>query len=71
MEHTIAVLNFVIKQKHPFAVFKITGLARFQLLEKINLDEELSTAEQQEYDRVIHRINKIQKSTSIQNTNHD
>ena len=62
MEQTIAVLNFAHKNKNiPFAVFKITGLARFQLLEKINLDEELSTDEQQEYDRVIHRINKICK----------
>ena len=62
MEQTIAVLNFAHKNKNiPFAVFKITGLARFQLLEKINLDEELSTSEQQEYDRVIHRINKICK----------
>ena len=45
----------------PFAVFKITGLARFQLLEKVNLGKELNTEEQKEYDRVIHRINKICK----------
>lgn len=62
MEETIAVLNFAHKNKNiPFAVFKITGLARFQLLEKINLNEELNTEEQKEYDRVIHRINKICK----------
>ena len=62
MEQTIDVLNFARGNKNiPFAVFKITGLARFQLLEKINLCEELSISEQQEYDRVIHRINKICK----------
>ena len=62
MEQTIDVLNFARRNKNiPFAVFKITGLARFQLLEKINLCEELSISEQQEYDRVIHRINKICK----------
>ena len=62
MEQTIDVLNFARGNKNiPFAVFKITGLARFQLLEKINLCEVLSISEQQEYDRVIHRINKICK----------
>ena len=62
MQETIAVLNFAHKNKNiPFAVFKITGLARFQLLEKVNLDEKLNAKEQQEYDRVIHRINKICK----------
>jgi len=62
MEQTIAVLNFAHNHKNiPFAVFKITGLARFQLLEKVNLGKELNTEEQKEYDRVIHRINKICK----------
>ena len=62
MEQTIDVLNFARENKNiPFVVFKITGLARFQLLKKINLSEELSSSEQKEYKRVIHRINKICK----------
>lgn len=44
----------------PFAVYKITGIARFGLLEKINNPaQELSAAEQAEYDRLWTRIEKI------------
>ena len=62
MEETIAMLNFAHKNQNiPFVVFKTTGLVRFKLLEKANLGEKLNTEEQQEYDRAIHRINKICK----------
>ena len=61
MEQTIAVLNFAHKNKNiPFVVLKLWS-CKIPITWKINLDEELSTAEQQEYDRVIHRINKICK----------
>lgn len=44
----------------PFAVFKVTGLARFQLLEKASSTwDGLSRSEQQELQRVEHRIERI------------
>tara|TARA_B110000971_G_scaffold128726_1_gene131718 strand:+ start:2031 stop:3200 length:1170 start_codon:yes stop_codon:yes gene_type:complete len=65
MKQTLASLDFASKNKNiPFAVFKITGLARFELLEKINFGKELSETEQQEYDRAFHRINKICKKAA-------
>lgn len=45
--------------KIPFCVFKVTGVARFALLEKVNNNEDLNTQEQAEYDKVKHRIEKI------------
>lgn len=61
-KQTLASLDFANKNQNiPFAVFKITGVARFKLLEKINLDKNLTQEEQQEYDRALHRINKICK----------
>ena len=38
---------------------KITGLARFALLEKISADQDLNIPEQEEWDRVIERIENI------------
>lgn len=44
----------------PFAVFKPTGLARFELLEKLNdVNAELTTAEKEEFSRVFARIEEI------------
>ena len=43
----------------PHAVFKTTGLARFGLLEKVQAKEQLSQAEQQEFERVKARIDSI------------
>jgi proline dehydrogenase len=45
----------------PFCVFKVTGVARFALLEKINANKALSPAEQAEFDRVKLRIDRIAK----------
>ena len=46
--------------KIPFAVFKVTGIARFGILEKANGGfDKLSDLEQKELDEVIDRINKI------------
>jgi proline dehydrogenase len=45
----------------PFCVFKITGLARFDLLEKVSAGEALSENEQKEFERVEERVNKICK----------
>lgn len=44
----------------PFAVFKPTGLARFELLEKINdVNASLSLEEKQEFSRVLSRVEEI------------
>ncbi len=43
----------------PFCVFKLTGVARFALLEKVSVDAELSGEEKQEYLRVIQRVDTI------------
>lgn len=43
----------------PFCVFKVTGIARFGLLEKVSQKAELSNDEKQEYLRVIGRVDKI------------
>jgi proline dehydrogenase len=44
----------------PFAVFKVTGISRFDLLEKANNGiEQLNDAEKAEYEQVIERINRI------------
>ena len=60
MKQILASIVFANKNKNiPFAVFKITGLARFELLEKISFDKKLNEEEQQEYERVLHRISKI------------
>jgi proline dehydrogenase len=43
----------------PFCVFKVTGLARFKLLEKVSANETLTNNEQQEFNKVKERVHKI------------
>ncbi|MCO6499130.1 MAG: proline dehydrogenase family protein [Vicingus serpentipes] len=43
----------------PFSVFKPTGFARFELLQKVNLKEKLNQKEKEEFKRVRNRIDKI------------
>ncbi len=45
----------------PFSVFKVTGVGRFALLQKVNEKQALSTDETAEFDRVKARINEICK----------
>jgi len=45
----------------PFCVFKLTGLARFALLEKVSNGATLSEAEQHEYTHVRHRVERLCK----------
>jgi len=53
-----AVLDHLI----PFNVFKLTGIARFALLEKAsNYREDLTESEKHELDRVRHRVERICK----------
>lgn len=43
----------------PFCVFKVTGLARFDLLQKVSAKQSLSATEQSEWERVKNRVNLI------------
>jgi proline dehydrogenase len=49
------------KKNIPFCVFKVTALARFELLQKVSETQALTAEEQQEFDRVKNRINTICK----------
>ncbi len=61
-EETIRTVETANGNPHiPFCVFKVTGVARFALLEKINANKALSPAEQAEFDRVKSRIDRIAK----------
>ncbi|MCC6181410.1 MAG: proline dehydrogenase family protein [Bacteroidia bacterium] len=51
----------------PFCVFKVTGLARFDLLVKVSANETLTTAEQEEYSRVKQRVTAICQEASRAN----
>ena len=48
----------------PFCVFKVTGLARFELLRKVTAKETLSEAEKQEWEKVRSRVNTICKAAA-------
>lgn len=43
----------------PFSVFKVTGVAAFDLLEKVQKNEALTNEEKQAFDRVRQRVDKI------------
>ncbi len=43
----------------PFCVFKITGIARFEILEKVSAKIQLTTEEDNEWQRVKNRVNNI------------
>lgn len=43
----------------PFSVFKVTGISRIALLEKVNNKEQLSLAEQEEYNHIHKRVKNI------------
>ncbi|MBK0368571.1 proline dehydrogenase family protein [Flavobacterium agrisoli] len=45
----------------PFAVFKPTGLGRFELFEKIGASKKLSSSEEEEWNRVKERFDKVCK----------
>jgi proline dehydrogenase len=57
---TIATINKAKTTKLiPFSVFKVTGFARFALLEKINANQNLTPTETAEFERVKARIDKM------------
>lgn len=57
---TIATIHKAKGNEHiPFCVFKVTGLARFALLEKVSAGTALSAEETKEYTRVKQRVQQI------------
>ncbi len=57
---TIATIEKAKHSKHiPFCVFKVTGISRFELLEKLNDNVELSNNEKEEYTLLKQRIHAI------------
>jgi proline dehydrogenase len=48
-----------------FSVFKMTGIARFELLEKISSEKELSNAEKAESERIISRVDQLCKASFL------
>ncbi len=66
-EHTAEeIIQTVLKAKNdkriPYCVFKVTGVARFALLNKVNNKDALTNDEQEEFDKVKHRIEHICKT---------
>jgi len=69
MNENIKALEFASTNPSiPVVTTKITGLARFELLEKISSTEPLSEEEEQEYSIVLKRIDAICASASQNNT---
>lgn len=59
-EETIETIKRATINPHiPFSVFKVTGLGRFDLLEKVNAKENLGQDEAAEFERVKARVDKI------------
>jgi proline dehydrogenase len=61
-ETVATILKAANNPQIPFCVFKVTGLARFDLLEKVNTKEALSASEQIEFDSVKERVERICKT---------
>ena len=69
MNENIKALEFASTNPSiPVVTTKITGLARFELLEKISEGESLSVEEEKEYSNVLKRIDAICSSASKNNT---
>ncbi|MDI1354582.1 MAG: proline dehydrogenase family protein [bacterium] len=59
-DETIATIHKAKTDKNiPFCVFKVTGLAHLQLLQKVSSNEVLAPAEKEQWDRVKNRVSKI------------
>jgi proline dehydrogenase len=58
-QELLKVIQFASEQNIPFVSVKVTGLARFSLLEKLQAKELCSTEEQEEFRRVKERLRTI------------
>ena len=62
LEKILRIINFCgEKESIPYAVFKPTGFGRFALYQKISEGKTLNTDEQEEWDRVVARFDKVCK----------
>ncbi len=67
-EETIETINRAKEDSNiPFCVFKVTGLARYALLEKVSAKQPLSDAERDEWARVKRRVGAICKQAYLYN----
>lgn len=65
MNETIETIRKAKNDIHiPFCVFKVTGLGRFNLLEKVSAKIALTSDEHLEYDRIRNRVNSICKEAN-------
>lgn len=63
LEMTLKTIEFAKEREAiPFAVFKPTGFGRFYLYEKLGEKQQLTTAEQKEWDRVVERFDIVCKA---------
>lgn len=59
-EETLQTIRTADGNQHiPFCVFKVTGVARFSLLEKVNAGETLTSEETLEWQRIHDRVDEI------------
>ena len=60
IERKTNIVKFIATRKEmPFAVFKPTGIGRFELWQKVSANASLSLEEEEEWQRVKNRVNKI------------
>ena len=60
IERKINIVKFISKREElPFAVFKPTGIGRFELWQKVSANANLSLEEEEEWQRVKNRVNDI------------
>lgn len=60
LAETLDTIQMAKNDRHiPFCVFKVTGLARFALLQKVSGQHTLTDAEKEEYEKVRNRVHKI------------
>ncbi|MGX1024861.1 proline dehydrogenase family protein [Psychroflexus sp. MBR-150] len=63
------IIKFASEQKEiPFAVAKPTGLGRFKIWEKVSQNEELSSSEQSEWNRIQKRVKMLCQTAADYNT---
>ena len=54
------IVTFANRRKEiPFTVFKPTGIGRFAIWEKVSAKEELTKEDQEEWDRIVDRVDEI------------
>jgi len=60
MQMTLKIISFAKEKKSiPFAVFKPTGFGRLELYEKVGLQKALTKKEEDEWNRVVARFEKV------------